>query len=67
MRFGSFSDRFHIYSQRAMSKRLINPQVHALTVALCQYDLASTKISKQLKISRCGVRNATTKFSNIQF
>ena len=45
-----------------MGKRSIEPYVRAQAVALLQSDLSSSKISKQLQVSRCCVRNAITKF-----
>ena len=45
-----------------MGKRSIEPYVRAQAVALYQLDLNLSKISKQLQVSRCCVRNAITKF-----
>ena len=45
-----------------MDKRPVEPYVHAQVVALCQSGLNLSKISKQLQVSRCRVRNAVTKF-----
>ena len=45
-----------------MDKRSIEPYIRAQGVALHQSGLNLTKISKQLKISRCCMRNAIVKF-----
>ena len=45
-----------------MGKRPIEIYVRAQPVALCQPGLNLSKISKQLQVSRCCVRNALTKF-----
>ena len=45
-----------------MGKRSIEPYVRAQAVALYQPSLNLSKISKQLQISRCCVRNSITKF-----
>ena len=45
-----------------MDKRSIEPYVRAPAVALYQSGLNLSKISKQLQVSRCCVRNAITKF-----
>ena len=45
-----------------MGKRLIKPYVRAQPVALYQAGLNLSKISKQLQLSRCCVRNTVTKF-----
>ena len=44
-----------------MGKRSIEPYVRAQAVSLYQSGLNLSKISKQLQISRCCVRNAITK------
>ena len=45
-----------------MDKRLIESYVRALVVVLYQSDLNLSKIPKQLRVSRCCVRNAVIKF-----
>ena len=45
-----------------MGKRPIEPYVRAQPVALYQPGLNLSKISKQLQVSRCCVRDALTKF-----
>ena len=45
-----------------MDKRPIELYVRAQVVALYQWDFNLSKISKQLQVSRCCVRNAFTKF-----
>ena len=45
-----------------MGKRSIEPYVRAQVVALYQSGFNLSKISKQLQVSRCCVRNAITKF-----
>ena len=45
-----------------MGKRSIEPHVRAQVVALYQSGFNLSKISKQLQVSRCCVRNAITKF-----
>jgi transposase len=45
-----------------MGERSIQPYIRAQAVALYQSGLNLSKISKQLKISRCRVRNAIIKF-----
>ena len=45
-----------------MGKRSIEPYVRAQVMALYHSVLNLSKISKQLQISRCCVRNAITKF-----
>ena len=48
-----------------MGKRPIKPYIRAQAVALYHYGLNLSKISKQLKISRCCVRNAIVKYETI--
>jgi transposase len=45
-----------------MGKRSIQPYIRAQAVALYQSGLNLSKISEQLKVSRCCVQNAITKF-----
>ena len=45
-----------------MGKRFIEPYVRAQAVALYQSGLKLSKISKQLQVSKCCVRNAIIKF-----
>ena len=45
-----------------MGKRSIEPYVRAQAVVLYQSDLNLSKISKQLQVSKCCVRDAITKF-----
>ena len=45
-----------------LSKRPIEPYVRAQVVLLYQSSLSVSKISKQLQVCWCYVRNATTKF-----
>ena len=45
-----------------MGKRSIEPYVRAQAVPLYQSGLNLSKISKQLQVSRCCVRNAITEF-----
>ena len=45
-----------------MGKKAISPYIRAQAVALHQSGLNMSKISKQLKVSRCCVRNAIMKF-----
>ena len=45
-----------------MGKRSIEPYVRAQAVALYQSGLNLSKISTQLQVSRCCIRNAITKF-----
>ena len=45
-----------------MGKRTIEPHARVQSVALYQSGLNLSKISKQLHVSRCCVRNALTKF-----
>ena len=47
-----------------MGKKAIGPHIRAQAVALYQSGLNMNKISKQLKVSRCCVRNAVIKFKN---
>ena len=51
-----------------MSKQSIEPYIRAPAMALYQSDLNLSKISKQLQIRRCCVRNAVIKFEeNAEF
>ena len=45
-----------------MGKRSIESYVHAQAVPLYQSDVNLSKISKQLQVCRCCIRNAITKF-----
>ena len=49
-----------------MGKRLIEHDVRALTVTLYQSGLNLFKISKQLQVCRCCVRNAAAKFDDMK-
>ena len=47
-----------------MGKKAVEPFTRAQAVALYQSGMNMNKVSKQLKISRCCVRNAIMKFEN---
>ena len=49
-----------------MGKRSIEPYVRAQAVPVYQSGLNLSKISKQLQVSRCCVRNAITKFDDMK-
>ena len=49
---------------RLMGKKAIEPFIRPQIVALCRSGMNMSQVSKQLKISRCCVRNAIMKYEN---